>query len=141
MGRESLLISVTRVCPSVPRVAHTLTGPAGARTGNSCGTGRERLGEHQHPVVVGTDERLPARAGPPEREQLVRGTGQGVDVDAVDADARQVEQRVEHPQRGGERVADAGPPEAVGQRGRVQLVDAELEPVGVRQRRRTGASA
>ena len=59
----SLLINVTRSVPSVPCVAQTLTGPARRADVEQPGAGRERLGEHQQPVVLGVDERLPGPAG------------------------------------------------------------------------------
>ena len=77
-------------------------------------------------------ERLPVALAVAEAEQLVRGGRQRVDIDAVDPDARQVEQRVEHPEGGRERAADPAAAQAAGHGRRVHLVHAEPQPVVVR---------
>ena len=57
-------------------------------------------------------------------EQLVSRARKRVDVDAVGADARELEQRVERPQRRGESARDRGVGAA---RDRVQLVDPDRQ--------------
>ena len=67
-------------------MAHTFSGPLGRADRQQPGAGGNGLGEHQHPVVLGVDERLPGAAAIwLKREQLVGGARQRVDVDAVDA--------------------------------------------------------
>ena len=91
---------------------------------------RRGLGEQVQPVVDRRDRGAPASAGMAEREQLIGRMGERVQVHAVDPEAGELEQRVDRPQRGRERVTDAAFAVAGD---RIELVDPELATGGMRE--------
>ena len=102
---------------------------AGGRDSEQPRSGGRGLGEHVEAVVLGHDDSAPLPADLGEPEQRVGRARERVEVDAVDADARQLEQGVEGPQGRGERSADGRVPPA---RDRVDLVDPDRGVVRVR---------
>ena len=86
------------------------------------------LSEQVEAVVLGEDRAVPLPVCVAQPEQLVRRSRERVDVDAVDPEVGQVEQRLQRPQGGGERPAGRRIPAA---RDRVDLVDPYRDVVGV----------